>query len=36
MALITEALLQENFSEDEIKQIMGGNVLRLLGDNLPD
>ena len=36
MALITEALLQENFSEDEIKQIMGGNVLRLLGDNLPE
>jgi microsomal dipeptidase-like Zn-dependent dipeptidase len=36
MALITEALLQENFSEDEIKQIMGGNVLRLLGENLPE
>jgi microsomal dipeptidase-like Zn-dependent dipeptidase len=36
MALITEALLRENFSEDEIKQIMGGNVLRLLSENLPE
>ena len=36
MALITEALLRENFSEEEIKQIMGGNVLRLLGENLPE
>ncbi|MDQ4123818.1 MAG: dipeptidase [Acidobacteriota bacterium] len=36
MGLITEALLRENFSEDEIAQIMGGNVLRLLGENLPD
>lgn len=36
MALITEALLRENFSEDEITQIMGGNVLRLLSQNLPD
>lgn len=36
MALITEALLQENFSEDEIAQIMGGNVLRLVGESLPE
>ncbi|HEX8250342.1 MAG TPA: dipeptidase [Pyrinomonadaceae bacterium] len=36
MALITEALLLENFSENEIKQIMGGNVLRLLSENLPE
>lgn len=36
MALITEALLRENFSEEEIAKIMGGNVLRLLGENLPD
>ncbi|HYP51071.1 MAG TPA: membrane dipeptidase, partial [Pyrinomonadaceae bacterium] len=36
MALITEALLRENFSEDEIKQITGGNVLQLLSENLPE
>lgn len=36
MALLTEALLAENFSELEIEQIMGGNVLRLLTENLPD
>jgi microsomal dipeptidase-like Zn-dependent dipeptidase len=35
-ALITEALLNENFSEDEIARIMGGNVVRLLSENLPD
>jgi microsomal dipeptidase-like Zn-dependent dipeptidase len=35
-ALITEALLGENFSEEEIAQIMGGNVLKLLSENLPD
>lgn len=36
IALITEALLNENFSEDEIAGIMGGNVLRLLSEQLPD
>ncbi len=35
-ALITEALLNEGFSDDEIAKIMGGNVLRLLSENLPD
>jgi microsomal dipeptidase-like Zn-dependent dipeptidase len=35
-ALITEALLNENFTEDEIAEIMGGNVIKLLGENLPD
>jgi microsomal dipeptidase-like Zn-dependent dipeptidase len=35
-ALITEALLNEGFSENEIAQIMGGNVIRLLSENLPD
>lgn len=35
-ALITEALLEENFSDEEIAQIMGGNVLKLLSENLPD
>jgi membrane dipeptidase len=34
--LITEALLNEDFSEEEISGIMGGNVLRLLSENLPD
>lgn len=36
MALVTEALLNENFSETEIRQIMGENVLRVLAENLPD
>lgn len=35
-ALITEALLNEGFSDDEIAKIMGGNMLKLLGENLPD
>src|SRR5215213_5212934 len=35
-ALITEALLNENFTEDEIAKIMGGNVVKLLSENLPD
>ncbi|HYV05633.1 MAG TPA: dipeptidase [Blastocatellia bacterium] len=32
---ITDALLTEGFSDEEIKMIMGGNVLRLLLQNLP-
>ncbi len=35
-ALITEALLNENFTEEEIAEIMGGNILKLLSENLPD
>lgn len=35
LAQITEALLAEGFSEEEIAKIMGGNVLRLLKENLP-
>src|SRR5690349_16403086 len=35
-ALITEALLNENFTEEEIAKIMGGNVIKLLSENLPD
>ncbi|MBS1795153.1 MAG: dipeptidase [Acidobacteria bacterium] len=35
-ALITEALMKENFTDAEIAQIMGGNVVRLLSENLPD
>jgi microsomal dipeptidase-like Zn-dependent dipeptidase len=36
MALVTEALLSENFTEEEIKKIMGENVLQLLAKYLPD
>ncbi|HKX32275.1 MAG TPA: dipeptidase [Blastocatellia bacterium] len=32
---ITEALLQEKLSEEEIRKIMGGNVVRILMDCLP-
>ena len=32
---ITEALLAEGFSDDEIGKIMGRNVLRVLIQNLP-
>jgi microsomal dipeptidase-like Zn-dependent dipeptidase len=34
--LITEALLQEGFSREEIKKIMGENLLQFLMDNLPE
>lgn len=36
MALITQELQAANFTEEEIRSIMGENVLRLLGENLPD
>ncbi len=36
MNLITEALLNEQFSEDEIAKIMGGNISRILSENLPE
>lgn len=36
MALITDALLQEGFNEQEIEKVMGGNIFRLLQANLPD
>jgi membrane dipeptidase len=32
---ITDALLAEGFGEDEIRMIMGGNVIRLLAETLP-
>lgn len=35
MARITEALMEGGFSEEEIRKIMGGNVLRLLRETLP-
>ncbi len=36
LRLITEALLNEGFGEEEITKIMGGNVIKLLSQNLPD
>ena len=36
MALITEELMKQNFSEQDIYKIMGGNTLRVLGQVLPD
>ncbi len=35
-ALVTEALMDENFTDEEIAEIMGGNVVRILSENLPD
>ena len=35
LALVTEALLAEDFSEEEVAQIMGGNLVRVLGQGLP-
>jgi membrane dipeptidase len=35
MALLADALLKDGFSEEEIRLIMGGNVLRLLKEVLP-
>jgi microsomal dipeptidase-like Zn-dependent dipeptidase len=36
MALVTEALINEGFSDEDIARIMGGNVIALLQNNLPD
>jgi microsomal dipeptidase-like Zn-dependent dipeptidase len=35
LALITEALIGEGFTDDEIKLIMGGNAIRVLLVSLP-
>jgi microsomal dipeptidase-like Zn-dependent dipeptidase len=35
VAQVTDALLTQGFSEDQIKLVMGGNVLRLLTQTLP-
>ena len=35
LVLLTEALLEDGFSEEEVALIMGGNVLRLLRETLP-
>ena len=36
MALITEALMKQGFTEEEIAKAMGGNVVRFLEGNLPE
>ena len=36
IALITQALIDEGFSDEEIAKAMGGNVLRVLGAVLPE
>lgn len=36
LVLLTEALLQDGFTQDDIEDIMGGNVLRVLIETLPD
>jgi microsomal dipeptidase-like Zn-dependent dipeptidase len=36
MALITEALINDGFSDEDIAKIMGGNIVTLLQTNLPD
>jgi len=36
MALITEALLDKGYAEEDIRKIMGGNVWRLLKEVLPE
>lgn len=36
LAVLTDAMLQANFSEDEIRMVMGDNIKRFLLENLPD
>lgn len=36
LAVLTEAMLLANFTEDEIRRVMGENVKRFLLENLPD
>ena len=35
VVLVTEALLAEGFTEEEVRAVMGGNVFRLLAEHLP-
>jgi microsomal dipeptidase-like Zn-dependent dipeptidase len=36
LVLLTDALIQEGFNEEEISKIMGGNGIKFLTENLPD
>ncbi len=36
LAVLTEEMLKADFSEAEIRAVMGGNMLRFLRENLPD
>lgn len=36
VALVTDALIAEGFSDEDISKVMGGNVERVLSMNLPD
>lgn len=36
MVLLTDALIQEGFNDEEIAKIMGGNEIRFMSENLPD
>ena len=36
LPLITEALMKQGFSPDDIAKVMGGNVVRFLRENLPE
>ena len=35
LAVLTETMLQQGFSEDEIRKVMGDNVRRFMLENLP-
>ncbi len=35
MVLITDALLRSGFTDEQVRKVMGGNVLRLLTETLP-
>ena len=35
VVLVTDALLEEGFTEEEVGRVMGGNVFRLLAETLP-
>lgn len=36
LAALTQAMLDQDFTEDEIRAVMGGNALRFLREQLPD
>ncbi|MFL5679879.1 MAG: dipeptidase [Chloroflexota bacterium] len=36
LAQVTDALIEAGFGDDDVRRVMGGNVLRLLAENLPE